>query len=416
MSETHSTLTAASPGAPGPKPSLAILVALSAIGPLALNIFIPSMPGLQETFLVPYATAQLTLTLYLIGTAVCQLFYGPLSDRFGRRPVVIVGQGIFVIASLAAALAPTIEILIAARAAQAVGGAAGIVISRAIVRDLYGREKSASVMGYLTMAWVLAPMLGPTLGGFLDGLGGWAASFFFVGGLGALVWLAALFLLHETHHARGHAPILAGSLSGYRRLLAKPKFLAYTLALTFSSGVFFSFLAGAPYITVAVLGLTPFDYGLWFIAVSCGYMAGNGISGRFSERAGIDRMIGIGVVLVLCGCVISLLAVGAGILSPLALFLPMTLVAAGNGLNLPNGIAGAMSIDPTLAGTAAGLAGFMQMGLGALMSQSVGLFQEATPWAALYVMLASAILAVAMYGWVLACPVDQAVAEKEVTP
>ncbi len=384
------------------KPSMAILIALSAIGPMALNIFIPSMPGLQATFAVSYATAQLTLTLYLIGTAVCQLFYGPLSDRYGRRPVVIAGQGIFVIASLAAALAPNIEFLIAARGLQAVGGAAGIVISRAIVRDLYGREESASVLGYLTMAWVLAPMLAPTLGGYLDGLGGWALSFFFLAGAGALVWLAAMALLHETHGARVETPILTGLTASFGGLLAKPKFVAYTMILASSSSVFFSFLAGAPYISVTLLGLTPLDYGLWFILVSCGYMAGNGLSGRYSVRFGIDRMIGFGAGVCFAGCAISLLAFSLGALSAAALFLPMTLVALGNGLTLPNGIAGAMSIDPARAGTAAGLAGFLQMGLGALISQSVGLVQAVTPWAALYVMLASATLGLAMYLWLLA--------------
>ncbi len=390
--------------APGRRrPSLAILVALSAIGPMALNMFVPSMPGLQTTFGVSYATAQLTLTVYLIGTAVCQLFYGPLSDRYGRRPVLLAGQALFVIASLVAALAPTIEVLIAARAAQAVGGAAGIVLSRAIVRDMYGREKSASVLGYITMAWVLAPMLAPSLGGLLDGLGGWAASFYVLSGLGALVWLAALAKLHETHHDRRRAPILSGLIGGYRVLLRVPRFNAYTLTMSFSSGVFFSFLAGAPYITVVVLERTPLDYGLWFILVSCGYMAGNGLSGRFSERIGIDRMVGLGNYCAFTGCAISLVAFLAGAHTPLSLFLPMMLVALGNGLTMPNGIAGAMSINPRVAGTAAGLAGFMQMGLGAAMSQSVGLLQDATPWAALYVMLASAALAIAGYRWILAC-------------
>jgi len=401
---------------PARKPSLTILVALSAIGPMALNIFIPSMPGLQVTFAISYGTAQLTLTLYLIGTAVCQLFYGPLSDRYGRRPVIIVGQGIFVVASLAAALAPTIEALIAARALQAVGGAAGIVISRAIVRDLYGRERSASVLGYLTMAWVLAPMLAPTLGGYLDGLGGWAVSFFFLAGAGALVWVAAIAFLHETHPARVEIPILTGLLASFGGLLVKPKFLAYTLTLAFSSGVFFSFLAGAPYISVTLLGLTPLDYGLWFILVSFGYMAGNGLSGRFSERVGIDRLIGFGTYCCFTGCAISLLAALFGILSPLSLFLPMTLVALGNGLTMPNGIAGAMSINPVLAGTAAGLSGFMQMGLGALVSQSVGLAQLATPWGTLYVMIASAALAIAMARWTLACPSEPTESNKEFSP
>ena len=386
--------------APPRRPSLAILVALSAIGPLALNIFVPSMPGLQATFGVSYATAQLTLTLYLIGTAVCQLFYGPLSDRFGRRPVLLAGQGLFVIASLAAALAATIEVLIAARTAQAIGGASGMVIGRAIVRDLYGREKSASVLGYITVAWVLAPMLAPTFGGYLDGLGGWAASFFFLTGVGALVWLAALAGLHETHKGRGSAPMVSGLLRGFSRLLRAPKFVAYSLTLAFGSGVFFSFLAGAPYIMVVVLERSPLDYGLWFIVVSFGYMAGNALAGRYSERIGIDRMIGFGVILTFLGTTTSLLLFLAGYMSPLVLFLPMILVAIGNGLSLPNGIAGAMSIDPALAGTAAGLAGFMQIGLGAALSQSVGSLQALSPWASLYVMAASAALSIVMYRWI----------------
>jgi len=404
MSDPESADLRAEPGlAPARRrPSLAILIAMSAIGPLALNIFVPSMPGLQKTFGVSYATAQLTLTLYLIGTAVCQLIYGPLSDRFGRRPVVLAGQGVFVVASLAAALAPTIEVLIAARAVQAVGGAAGIVISRAIVRDLYGREKAASVLGYLTVAWVLAPMLAPTFGGFLDGIGGWSASFYFLTGTGLLVWLAALGWLHETHYERGSVPVLSGLIISFGRLLRERKFVAYTLTLAFGSGVFFSFLAGAPYIMIAVLGRSPLEYGLWFIVVSFGYMAGNALSGRYSERAGVERMIGYGTALSLSGSLLSLAAVSAGFLSPVAIFLPMILVALGNGLTLPNGIAGAMSINPALAGTAAGLAGFMQMGLGAAISQSVGVVQAISPWASLYVMAASATVSLVMYRWVIA--------------
>ena len=390
------------PASPGKKPSLAILIALSAIGPLALNIFVPSMPGLQTTFGISYATAQLTLTLYLIGTATCQLVYGPLSDRFGRRPVMIVGQGLFVAASLAAALAPTIDILIAARTLQAVGGAAGIVISRAIVRDLYGREKSASVLGYITAAWVLAPMIAPTLGGFLDGVGGWAASFFFLTGVGALVWLAALALLHETHHTREPVPMLSAMLVGFAQLLRTPKFLAYTMTMAFGSGVFFSFLAGAPYIMVVVLERSPLEYGLWFIIVSAGYMGGNILAGRYSERAGVDRMVGIGAALSLVGTGACLLLILAGVISPVAIFVPMILVAFGNGMGLPNGIAGAMSISPALAGTAAGLAGFMQMGLGAALSQSVGVLQNFSPWASLYVMVVSAALSLLAYRWIVA--------------
>ena len=176
---------------PAPRPSFAILVAISAIGPLALNLFIPSMPGLEKTFAVPYGTVQLTLTLYLIGMAVCQLIYGPASDKFGRRPMLLAGLSLFFIASVLAAIAPTIETLIAARLIQAIGGSAGIVLARAMVRDVFTREKSASMISYITMAFVVAPMIAPVLGGFLEQYASWRTGFWLLAGFGAIVLTAA---------------------------------------------------------------------------------------------------------------------------------------------------------------------------------------------------------------------------------
>src|SRR5690606_20851902 len=165
------------PGVAQRRPSLAILIAVTALGPMALNIFIPAMPGMTAVFGVDYGTIQLTLTLYLVGLAVAQLFMGPLSDRFGRRPVLLGGIGLFLAGSLAAALAPSIEALIVARIVQAVGGCAGIVLGRAIVRDTHSREASASMIGYITMVMVVAPMLAPLIGGYLDSWFGWRATF-----------------------------------------------------------------------------------------------------------------------------------------------------------------------------------------------------------------------------------------------
>ncbi len=181
------------------RPSYAILIAISAVGPLALNIFMPSMPGLQKEFGVSYGVVQLTLTLYLIGMAACQLVYGPMSDRVGRRPMLLGGLSVFVVASLIAALAPSIEYLIGARLLQALGGAAGIVLARAMVRDVFDRETSASVISYITMAFVVAPMVAPALGGFLDTRFGWRADFWLLTVLGALVLASAWVWLPETH-------------------------------------------------------------------------------------------------------------------------------------------------------------------------------------------------------------------------
>lgn len=359
-----------------PKPPIAILVAVSAIGPLALNIFIPSIPGLARYYAVDYGTIQLTFTLYLIGLAVSQLFYGPLSDRYGRRPVLLAGLALFVVASLVCALAPPLEVLIAARVLQAVGGCSGIVLSRAIVRDLYGRDKAASVIGYITMAWVAAPMLAPSLGGLLDMYFGWQSSFLVVALAGAAALLGGLRWLHETNHRRGPNGGLLGVFGGFGRLLRSPLYLGYSLPTALTTAVFFSFLAGAPYLTIEVLGLSPFAYGLWFIFVSFGYFLGNFASARFSERLGVDRMILIGSLLALAGTAITAACVLAGLLSPWSLFLPMLLVSLGNGMSIANGIAGSVSVVPAIAGAASGLAGFLQMGLGAASAQFVGVLQS----------------------------------------
>ncbi|WP_022729176.1 multidrug effflux MFS transporter [Fodinicurvata sediminis] len=375
------------------KPPIGILIAASAIGPLALNIFIPSMPGLQHTFSADYATVQLTLTLYLIGLAVSQLLYGPLSDRYGRRPLLLGGLGLFVLASLACSLATSIEGLIVARVLQAVGGCSGIVLGRAIVRDLYERDKAASMIGYITMAWVLAPMVAPLIGGILDTWYGWQASFYFLVIAGALVFLACLRWLHETHFDRHNTSGLRGFVAGFPILLRRREFLSYALQLSFNSGVFFSFLAGAPYVMTETLGRSPVEYGIYFALVSLGYMAGNGLAGRYSVQRGIDSMILMGLAATLIGTAIMMAFVVAGVLHPLTIFVPMLLCSLGNGLSIPNGLAGAISVRPDMAGVGSGLAGFIQMSLGAMISQLVGFLQDGAVYPLFVIMLTSAALA-----------------------
>ena len=372
------------------RPSFIILVAISAIGPLALNIFIPSMPSLQAEFGISYGFVQITLTLYLLGMAACQLLYGPLSDRYGRRPLLLIGMVTFVVASVLAAIAPTIETLIAARLLQAIGGSAGIVLARTMVRDVYDREKSASVISYITMAFVVAPMIAPMLGGFIHEYAGWRADFWLLAALGAIVLAAAWFWLPETHTERGATQ--TNLIEGAAHLFAMPRYRGYTMTLAFTSAVFFAFLGGAPHIMVDVLGQTPMQYGLWFFIVSFGYMIGNFLSGRFTQRVGIDRMMLIGNGITLIGGLLCLAAAISGFLTAATLFVPMAFAALGNGLTIPNGTAGAISVDPRITGAAAGWSGFIQMACGAAASQLVGSLQDGWPFAVFWFMAAASVL------------------------
>ena len=376
-----------------PNPPLLLLIALAGIGPLALNIFIPSMPGLQTTFATDYGTVQLTLSFYLAATAVAQLFLGTWSDRLGRRPVVLAGLLLFVIGSFLATLASSIALLIGARILQAVGGAVGMVVGRAIVRDINDEQNAASQIAYIAMAMVIAPMIAPALGGYLDVWFDWRASFITVAVAGLLVWLWALAALPETLQERRSSTGVGAILRDYVRLLKSPLFCAWSVTMAFSSGVFFTFLAGAPYVMVHILHRTPDEYGLYFVLVSLGYMSGNFFAGRMSRRLGTHKMIALGCLLAVFGTLLNSALSWAGILGPLSLFGCMAIVALSNGICLPNATAAAVSVIPSLTGTASGLAGFLQIAVGALGTVLVGALLQDSHIPLIIIMQISAIIA-----------------------
>ncbi len=360
------------------KPPLWILVAVTATGPLALNLFIPSMPGLVSEFGADYATVQLTLTLYLAGVAVGQLVYGPLSDRFGRRPVLLLGLVAFVGAGVLAAVALSVEWLILGRVLQGVGGCAGMVLSRAIIRDVYDRDSAASALAYVTMAMAVAPAMGPAIGGLIDGFYGWRFGFVVVVAFGALALLGTWWRLPETNKTPIERIDVSGMLKTYGRLLRSVPFLGYSMNTALSICAFFSLLAGAPYVMIEILGHEPHVYGFYFVMVSCGYICGNFVAGLISKRLGVDRMIPLGVAVSTIGASAILGFSLAGIVSAEVIFFPFMVVAIGNGISQANGIAGAISVDPKVAGAASGLLGFMQMTIGGLGTILVGYFQDQT--------------------------------------
>jgi MFS transporter, DHA1 family, multidrug resistance protein len=390
---------AASKRAPVSTAFMMLLAAMSALAPMSLQIFVPALPAIQAHFGVPPGVAQLALSLSILANAVAALSYGPLSDRFGRRPVVLAGLSMFIAGSVLCALAPTIGMLIFGRIVQSGGGAAGMVIARAIVRDLYAREQAASMIAYLTMAMVVAPMLAPSIGALLLDLFEWHAIFIALTGVGLLLTWRAQQRLAETRAGGSGGAGWSDLLSGTRALLRSRAFIAYVLQSTFAIAVFFAFVAGAPYYMIDILHRPATEYGLWFIIVSLGFMAGNFVTARLGRRIGLDRMVLIGSCLVVLGTVSSIALLIGWSWAPIALFGPMMLATFGNGLAIPNAQAGAISVDPLLAGTASGLSGFTQMLVAAVVSQAVGMLQNGTPYPMLGFMVACA--AISLLGFVL---------------
>ena len=377
-----------------------MLVAVAAVSPLGINVYLPSMPGMARSLGVDFSTIQLTLSLYLAAVAIGQLVIGPLSDRFGRRPVLLSGLALFVLGSLICLAAPNVGVLLLGRAVQAVGGCAGITLSRAIVRDLYGREQAASMIGYVTMGMAVAPMVAPTIGGVLEMLYGWRAAFVFLAAFGGLTLIVAARQLPETNHNRGSGGSARQLLHGYACLARSRPFWGYTLTTAFSTAVFFAFIAGAAYVMIDLMGRSPVEYGFYFATVSGGYILGNFLSGRFAARFGPDRMILAGTVVILAAVAAMAAAFAAGLMHPAALFAPMTFVGVGNGLVIPSGVAGAVSIKPNVAGAAAGLSGSFQIGFGALVAPVVGALLGATVWPLIAVMAGCALLTLFSVGLV----------------
>jgi len=347
-------------------------MAMTAIGPATLNILVPALPHLTMLLAVDAGTVQLTLSLYLLSLAGAQLLLGPLSDRFGRRPVVLAGLALNVAASLTAIATVSIEALIVTRIVQAIGASTGIVIGRAIIRDLYERDRAAAMIGLVTTAMVVAPMIAPLIGGILDTAFGWESIFLFIALMSGAVLLWALPVLPETRPA-GPVPASGLMWQEWRVLLTSAKFHGYVLAGALGSASFFTLLGGAPYVVVTVMGHTSAEFGLWFAFSSLGYMSGNFTVSRLSQRYGIDGMIAAGIACELVGAALATALAGLPQAGPASVFMPQFAISYGNGLLLPTAIAGAVSIRPQAAGSASGMAGFTQMAVGAAATQVVTL-------------------------------------------
>ena len=381
---------------------LALLIAMAGISSLSLNILVPAIPGLATKFAADPASVQLAVSLYLMGLATAQLVFGPLSDRFGRRPVVLAGLALATIASTAAIFAVSIANLVSARIAQSLGASSGQTIGRAIIRDLYDREHAASMIGLVTSVVVLMPMVAPLIGGILDTLFGWEAIFVFAAVVSFTIFAWAALALPETRKlspASGQRHFRADLAA----LAASPRFFGYALCAGLGSAPFFTFLGAGPHVVVTLLGRTSAEYGLWFFLPSIGFMAGNFAVSRLTARFGIDALIWWGIALTIIGCLLNVLVyVALPGWEMATIFLPQIVIGFGNGLLLPTSVAGAVSIRPQVAGTASGTTGFIQMAIGAAAAQLGGHViahaSDATPMLLLMLMFA---IATAIAVWTL---------------
>ena len=350
-------------------PHLTTLIFLAGLSALAMNIFLPSLPGMSAYFEVDYAFMQLSVALYLGVNGTLQIFVGPLSDKYGRRPIILIGVALFCLATLGCFLSTSATMFMVFRMLQAVIAVA-MVLSRAVVRDMVPADQAASMMGYVTMGMSLVPMLGPATGGFLEEHFGWHGSFALLLVLGLVMFTVAWFDLGETAPKSDNT--ILQQFKEYPELLKAPRFWGYCMASAFGSGAFFAYLGGAPFVGLNVYGLSPGELGLYFAAPGIGYFSGNFLSGKFSARAGINRMVTWGATVVILGLCLSFAFSLSGHGSAATFFGCMAFVGLGNGLTMPNATAGMLSVRPHLAGTASGLGGTMMIGGGAALSALAG--------------------------------------------
>jgi MFS transporter, DHA1 family, multidrug resistance protein len=361
--------SAAPPEARATKLLLTLLVLMNGAAPVALYIFVPALPVLSSDFHSDISIAQMTVSLYMVGLACSQLIMGPLSDRFGRRPVLLGGLGLMVLASIGCIFAETLPQLIVLRFLQALGGASGMVMSRAIIRDLYSRERIGGMLSLVIAVMMIAQMLSPLFGGVIETAFGWRAIFYAVTAEAIIITAAIAIALPETRR-RGDPAEAAGLRTDVKRLFGSRAFVGYVLCQVLASAIIFTVAGAGPYLVVTQMGRTSAEYGAWFATSGFAYLIGNLFCVRFSPRHALDRLIWFGLACQIAGALLNLVW---GVLGwnqvPSWLFVTHMIAMFGNASVMANAAAGAISIRPQAAGTASGLMGFTQMGFGALCSQ-----------------------------------------------
>jgi MFS transporter, DHA1 family, multidrug resistance protein len=371
---------------------IALLALLTGLAPLSVDMYLASLPDIGRTLAASDTQVQLTLSFYLIGFAIGQVFYGPISDRHGRRPVFLAALSVFIAASIVCIFAPSIEILIGARLLQAVGGSGVGVLARAVVRDVYEGARVARELSRLAAVMALAPLIAPLIGGVVQTYFGWRANFIVLAVIGIAAMALILRFLPETLRSRAPERVSLGSiLRTYRTFVRNLNFLAYLGIIVCAFGGLFAWISAAAFVLQNLYHLTPFEFGLVFAVGSAGYLSGTCIAAHIVARAGLERTLGLGCLVMAAGGAASVLAVALGFATAAALVAAVALFLAGFGLALPQAQAGALLPFPDRAGAASSLVGFSQQTSGAVVGAIVVhmLGESAWPFAA----------GVAIMGW-----------------
>ena len=372
-------------------PRLTTLVLLTAVSVLSLNMFLPSLAHIASDFGVSYAMSNLSISGYLAITAVLQVVMGPLSDRYGRRPLLLSALAVYTLASLGCLLAQDIRVFLTFRMLQ---GAiiAGMALSRAVVRDMHDERSAAALLGYISLAMAVAPMTGPMIGGFLDQLFGWRSTFVFFVVAGVALTALCWWDLGETNHQK--SATIGEQFRAYPELLRSRRFWGYAICQTFSLGAFYVYITGAALVGASAFGLSTAAIGIAVGAITGGFALGSYLSGRLAGRFPLFVTLVAGRLAAFSGLLAGLLLMALGILHPVTYTVAVMFVGLGNGLTLPSASSGVMSVRPKLAGSASGLSGALAVAGGAVLTVLTGalLTPETAALRLVLIMLASVVI------------------------
>lgn len=373
------------------------LAAMAALGPLATDMYLPAMPAMADSLNATAGEVQLTLSVYLLGFAVTQLVCGPLSDSYGRKPVLLGGFGLFLFASAVCAMASGIEVLLVGRFLQALGGAVGPVLGRAMVRDIHEPEDAGRILSYMASVMALAPAAAPVIGGGLLVAFGWPSIFVLLTAYAVVMLVVIAWLWPEPLPVERRQSIHPGAiLRNFRMLVVQRSFVGYTLTNASAFSGLFAFLSGSSFVLIEFLGVSPTMYGVLFAVVIGGFLSGTLLSGRLSGM-GSHRVVPLGVGLCLLGGGSMAALALAGVYHVLAVIPSHAIFLAGVGVVMPQTMAGAIAPFPQCAGSASSLFGFIQMTAAALTGAAVGQLHDGTSRTMALTIAAAGLGALASY-------------------